>query len=118
MAAFVESKSGVVTLGLWQKILSVFSSKAAVPSDVPRLRAGTQSELAASLALLPDREKGWITLAEARTLFSHMDEQYAFGEMDEQGKSSLAEFAAQPDHRSSFQIMPVEGRIYFTRERT
>ena len=118
MAAFMQSKSGVVTLGLWQKILSVFSSKAAVPSDVPRLRAGTQSELAASLALLPDREKGWITLAEARTLFSHMDEQYAFGEMDEQGKSSLAEFAAQPDHRSSFQIMPVEGRIYFTRERT
>ena len=105
----MQSKSGVVTLGLWQKILSVFSSKAAVPSDVPRLRAGTQSELAASLALLPDREKGWITLAEARTLFSHMDEQ---------GKSSLAEFAAQPGRRSSFQIMPVEGRIYFTRERT
>jgi len=38
--------------------------------------------------------------------------------MDEQGKSGLGEFAAQPDHRSSFQIMPIEGRIYFTRERT
>jgi len=98
-----------VTWALWRKILSLVSSKAAVPSDLPRLRAETQSELAASLALLPDREKGWITLAEARRLFSHMDEQ---------GKSGLGEFAAQPDHRSSFQIMPIEGRIYFTRERT
>ena len=114
----MESKSSVVTAGFWQKILSLFSSKAAVPSDAPRLRAETQLELAASLALLPDRETGWITLAEARRLFSHMDEQYAFGEMDEQGQSSLGKFAAQPDHRSSFQIMPIEGRIYFTRERT
>jgi len=114
----MESRSGAVTWALWRKILSLVSSKAAVPSDLPRLRAETQSELAASLALLPDREKGWITLAEARRLFSHMDEQYAFGEMDEQGKSGLGEFAAQPDHRSSFQIMPIEGRIYFTRERT
>ena len=89
-----------------------------MPSDLPRLRAGTESDLSASLGLLPDREKGWITLAEARRLFSHMDDQYAFGEMDEQGKHNLSEFAAQADHRSSFQIMPVEGRIYFTRERT
>ena len=97
---FHEIEERWVALGFWQKILSLFSSKAAVPSDAPRLRAETQSELAASLALLPDRETGWITLAEARRLFSHMDEQYAFGEMDEQGQSSLGKFAAQPDHRS------------------
>jgi hypothetical protein len=78
MTAFMESRSGAVTWALWRKILSLVSSKAAVPSDLPRLRAETQSELAASLAQLPDREKGWITLAEARRLFSHMDEQYAF----------------------------------------
>jgi hypothetical protein len=43
-----------------------------------------------------------------------MDDQYAFGEMDEVGKMSLAAFAR--DHRSAFDLMPVEGRVYFTRK--
>jgi hypothetical protein len=39
-----------------------------------------------------------------------------FGEMDEVGKTSLAAFAAESDHRSAFDLMPVEGQVYFTRE--
>jgi hypothetical protein len=49
-------------------------------------------------------------------LFSTMDDQYAFGEMDEQGKASLAAFAAQSEHRSTVDFMPTEGRVYFTRK--
>jgi hypothetical protein len=45
-----------------------------------------------------------------------MDDRYAFGEMDEVGKTSLAAFAAEGDHRSAFDLMPVEGRVYFTRK--
>jgi hypothetical protein len=41
---------------------------------------------------------------------------YAFGEMDDAGKSNLGAFAAQSEHRSSVDIMPVEGRVYFTRK--
>jgi hypothetical protein len=66
-----------------------------------------------SLRTLPDGGWGWITLAEARHLFSHMDDQYAFGEMDDAGKSNIGAFAAQSEHRSSVDIMPVEGRVYF-----
>jgi len=62
------------------------------------------------------RHRSWITLSEARALFSPMDYRYAFGEMDEVGKMSLAAFAAESDHRSAFDLMPVEGRVYFTRK--
>ena len=41
---------------------------------------------------------------------------YAFGEMDEEGKAEIASFAAQITHRSDFDFMPVEGRVYFTRK--
>jgi hypothetical protein len=44
-----------------------------------------------------------------------MDDQYAFGEMDNQGKTNLAAFAAQIEHRSTVDFMPSEGRLYFTR---
>jgi hypothetical protein len=45
-----------------------------------------------------------------------MDDQYTFRETDEQVKASLAAFAAQSEHRSTFNLMPVEGRVYFTRK--
>jgi hypothetical protein len=44
-----------------------------------------------------------------------MDDQYAFGEMDEGGKLALGNFAAEADHRARFDFMPIEGRVYFTR---
>jgi hypothetical protein len=56
-------------------------------------------------------------MSEARALFSSMDEQYAFGEMDEAGKKSLAEFA-ESEHRSTVDFMPTEKRVYFTRTST
>jgi hypothetical protein len=45
-----------------------------------------------------------------------MDDQYTFREMDEQIKASLAAFAAQNEHRSTFKLMPAEGRVYSTRK--
>jgi hypothetical protein len=47
-------------------------------------------------------------MQEARRLFSPMDDQYAFGETDEQGRDNLAHFRKQHDVR--FDIMPTEGR--------
>ena len=103
-------------MGLWKTIKSLFVSGGSAPPDALRLKAGNESELSVSLRALPDGERGWITLSEARYLFSHMDDQYAFGEMDDVGKSNLGAFAAQREHRSSVDIMPVEGRVYFTRK--
>jgi hypothetical protein len=103
-------------MGLRKTIKSLFASGGSAPPDVPRLKAGNESELSVSLRALPDGERGWITLSEARHLFSRMEDQYAFGEMDDVGKSNLGAFAAQSGHRSSVDIMPVEGRVYFTRK--
>ena len=44
-----------------------------------------------------------------------MDQDYAFGEMDDVGKSNLASFAACSEHRSSYSFMPMEERVYFIR---
>jgi hypothetical protein len=45
-----------------------------------------------------------------------MDDEYAFGEMDDIGKSNIADFAAHVTPRCSFEFMPVEGRVYFIRK--
>ena len=67
------------------------------------------------MTLLPFDMPGWITDKEARQVFSPMADDYAFGEMDEVGKSNIAEFAAQVTPRCLFEFMPVEGRVYFIR---
>lgn len=74
--------------------------------------------LSASIKLLPMGERGWITLPEAAALFSRMDDQYAFGEMDEEGKATLGAFAAGREHRCDVQFAPIEGRVYFIRSET
>jgi hypothetical protein len=72
------------------------------------------SDTILSLHALVTGAKGWITLEEAQHLFSPMDEaQYAFGELDDEGKSKLGSFAAQ--NHCKIDLMP-EGRIYFTRQ--
>ena len=38
-----------------------------------------------------------------------MDDRYAFGEMDEVGKMSLAAFAAESNHRSAFDLCQSRG---------
>jgi hypothetical protein len=92
------------------------STGAAVSSREPSVIA---MECKISVALGPRSDSGALCiLSEARALFSSMDEQYAFGEMDEAGKRNLAEFAAESEHRCAFDIMPFERRVYFTRKAT
>jgi hypothetical protein len=69
--------------------------------------------LARSLAALPLEERGWITFADARILFSTKGAQYAFGELDQDGRGNIEAFAAQ--HQSVINFMPAEGRVYFSR---
>jgi hypothetical protein len=86
------------------------------PPETRRLNPMSESTLSASLKGLPRGERGWITLREAWRLFSRMDEELAFGELDDEGKSRLGQFAAEASHRSDFAYMPVERRLYFTRK--
>jgi len=79
-----------------------------------KLDGTTAAALARSLSALPPDERGWITFAEARTLFSIKDTQYAFGETDDDGKRNIETFAAQ--HQSVINFMPLEGRVYFLRQ--
>jgi hypothetical protein len=102
-------------LGLLDRI-KAFLAGAPTPPDARKLAASSENELSASLQALPIGEKGWITLRDAWHLFSRMDEEEAFGEMDDAGKRGLAEFAAHLTHRSEFSFMPTEGRVYFTRK--
>jgi hypothetical protein len=54
-------------------------------------------------------ERSWITSEEGRTLFSSMDDEYAFGELDEPGKLNLGAFAAA--NRTDFR--PLRGTHLF-----
>jgi len=81
-----------------------------------RLDGRSKTLLAASIKALPYEMPGWITNKEAKQLFSSMDDDYAFGEMDEAGKGNIADFAAHVTPRCSFEFMPVEGRVYFMRK--
>jgi hypothetical protein len=78
-----------------------------------KLDGTTAATLAHSLSALPADEQGWITFAEASTLFSTKDDQYAFGETDDDGKRNIETFAAE--HLAVINFMPVEGRVYFVR---
>jgi hypothetical protein len=104
----------VVTLGEWVK--SFFSASSPEPPNALELKANSESELSSSLSRLRIGQKGWITLERAASLFSPMENQYAFGELDDEGKRNLSKFAALVEHRSSFEFMPVENRLYFTRK--
>ena len=103
-------------MGIWETIKAALGRGTSAPPDARRLRAVDEVALSASIRALPVGERGWITLSEARALFSQMNAQYAFGEMDEEGKLRLAEFAAEREHRSIPEFMSVEGRVYFTRK--
>ena len=89
----------------------LFGADAAAPQDATKLDGTTEATLARSLSILPPDERGWITFAEASILFSTKGAQYAFGEMDQDGRETIESFAAQ--HRSVIKFMPVEGRVYF-----
>ena len=109
---WVDGKGGL--MGVFDRIKSVLGSKPVIAPPVHRLSASTEAGLSSSLRALVTGGKGWITLEEARHLFSPMDQaQYAFGEMDDEGRSKLGSFAAQNHYK--IDLMP-EGRIYFTRQ--
>jgi hypothetical protein len=74
--------------------LKAFFRPGAPPPEPRRLDGRSKPLLAASLKMLPDEEPGWMTMKEAKTLFSQ-GEAYAFGEMDEAGKADLAAFAGR-----------------------
>jgi hypothetical protein len=69
--------------------------------------------LNASMRMLSHGERGWISMKEAASLFSPMDESYAFGETDEAGKHNLASFATKTGCDVKF--MPVQRCVYLTR---
>jgi hypothetical protein len=101
-------------LGIGDWLKHIFGSENAAPKDLPKLSSATKSDLLSSLQRLLPGQRAWIGLREAAHLFSTQDTEYAFGEMDEQGKRELDQFAAEC--RCDVQFMPVEGRLYFTRK--
>jgi hypothetical protein len=102
-------------MGIIGLIGKLFGIDAAAPPDVAKLDATTEAALARSLSALSAGERGWLTLNEARTLFSTEGAEYAFGELDQVGREKIESFAAQ--HQSVINFMPmVEQRVYFVRE--
>jgi hypothetical protein len=102
-------------MGIIGLIGKLFGIDAAAPPDAAKLDATTEAALARSLSALPAGERGWLTLSEARTLFSTEGAEYAFGELDQVGREKIKSFAAQ--HQSIINFMPmVEQRVYFVRE--
>jgi hypothetical protein len=85
------------------------------PPGPRRLDGRSKALLTASLGFLRPEEPGWIPMQEAKRLFSPVNDAYAFGEIDEIGKSNLAAFAAEHGELQ-FELMPVEGRLYFMRK--
>jgi hypothetical protein len=98
---------------IFDKLKSIFTGPTAEPPSPPRLESTNEAALAQSLRSKSSGERGWVTMQEARRLFSPMDEQYTFGETDDEGRANLARFEQAHDVRAD--IMPLEGRIYFTR---
>jgi hypothetical protein len=100
-------------MGITNFIRRLFGAGTPAPPDATQLDGATEFALARSLSALPPGARRWITFAEARTLFSTKDAEYAFGETDEDGRKSIESFAAR--HRVVINFMPIEGRIYFAR---
>lgn len=94
----------------------LFGADTPAPLDAVKLDGTTEATLVRSLSALPADERGWVTFAEARVLFSTKDAQYAFGEADQDGRRNLESFAAQ--RRSVINFMPVEERVYLMRDPT
>ena len=89
---------------------SVFGGGEAIKLD-----ASSEVALAKSLMQLAPSQRGWISMKEARRLFSLMDEDdsQALTERDPKGLHALSEFAASSNHRSTPQRE--SDRISFTR---
>ena len=93
-------------MGLWRLVRR--------PSSSRRLDADSETALASSIDNLHLEESGWIMMKEAKRLFSEMDDQYAFGEMDDKGRQKIESFSTH--HSIDYEFMPTEDRVYFTRK--
>jgi hypothetical protein len=100
-------------MSLWDAIKALFAPADLAPPDARRLNAANEATLSRDLRAFPIGERGWITIAEAAKLFSSAHSEAAFGEMDDEGKSNLAAFAAAGE--AKFEFWPTEGRLYFSR---
>jgi hypothetical protein len=69
-------------MGIMNLVGWLFGADTAAPPDAMKFDGATEATLARSLSALPPDERGWITFAEARILFSTKGAQYAFGETD------------------------------------
>jgi hypothetical protein len=67
-------------------IRKLFGADAPAPADATKLDGTTEAALTRSLSALPPGERGWIAFAEARNLFSTERAEYAFGELDQDGR--------------------------------
>jgi hypothetical protein len=76
------------------------------------LDASSKTALMTAISQLPPQDRGWITLEEAGRLFSKMPSQYAFGELDDDGKQNLERFGR--DVSREYEFWPNENRLYFT----
>ena len=94
-------------------VIKWLGASATAPPDAAKLDGASEAALARSLSALPAGARGWITFAEARTSFSTMDAEYAFGETDDDGRKAIESFAAR--HQSVISFIPVEERVYFVR---
>jgi hypothetical protein len=97
--------------------LNPFSRKSFVLPAARRLDGRSRALLAASFRPLRDAEPGWITMQEARKLFSPVDDDGALGEMDKIGIANLAAFASALGD-AQFRFAPASGRLYLMRKRT
>jgi hypothetical protein len=84
------------------------------PTSPAKLDVRTKMSLGSSIRALSHGERGWITFEQAAVLFSTKSPEYAFGELDDDGKQNLESFAAESSARPAF--IPVEGRLYFVRD--
>jgi hypothetical protein len=91
----------------------LFGANTPAPPDAAKLDGTTEATLGRSLSALPQDGRGWVTFAEARTLFAAKADRYSFGETDDDGKRNIESFAAQ--YGSIINFMPNENRIYFVR---
>ena len=97
-------------------IRGIFGGAAVSAADSRKLSATNEADLALSVRNLPLGERGWIPLPEAAHLFSNEETLYAFGEMDDEGKRRLGDFAAQCN--SEIHFAPTEARYIFGDGRT
>jgi len=104
-------QSREMTVGLIGRLKSLFETSDE-PSATRRLDGKSKELLAASIKMLPDGERGWITLKDAAVLFSSVSDEYAFRAMDG-GMQNVASFVAEETYRCRFAF--IEGRLYFIR---